>query len=153
MVMLPAAAVGIILSPVAGAAFDKFGPRGVGIGGLTLMTISLGLLGTINTRTSVLFVAVFCALQASGQAIANMPINTWGVNALPNDMIAHGNAIANTGRQIAAAIATSLLVTAETSVTLRRRIRGPRCLPVQAGPGTVHRRDYGRSALQLPGQR
>ena len=92
MVMLPAAAVGIILSPVAGAAFDKFGPRGVGIGGLALMTISLGLLGTINTRTSVLFVAVFCALQASGQAIANMPINTWGVNALPNDMIDHGNA-------------------------------------------------------------
>ena len=105
MVMLPAAAVGIILSPVAGAAFDKFGPRGVGIGGLALMTISLGLLGTI-TVTSVLFVAVFCALQASGQAIANMPINTQGVNALPNDMIAHGNAIANTGRQIAAAIAT-----------------------------------------------
>ncbi len=26
-------------------------------------------------------------------------------------------------------------------------------LPVQAGPGTVHRRDHGRSALQLPGQR
>ena len=45
MVMLPAAAIGIILSPVAGAAFDKFGPRGVGIGGLALMTISLGLLG------------------------------------------------------------------------------------------------------------
>ena len=124
MVMLPAAAVGIILSPVAGAAFDKFGPRGVGIGGLALMTISLGLLGTINTRTSVLFVAVFCALQASGQAIANMPINTWGVNALPNDMIAHGNAIANTGRQIAAAIATSLLVTAETSMTASHMSQG-----------------------------
>ena len=124
MVMLPAAAVGIILSPVAGAAFDKFGPRGVGIGGLALMTISLGLLGTINTRTSVLFVAVFCALQASGQAIANMPINTWGVNALPNDMIAHGNAIANTGRQIAAAIATSLLVTVETSVTASHMSQG-----------------------------
>ena len=124
MVMLPAAAVGIILSPVAGAAFDKFGPRGVGIGGLALMTISLGLLGTINTKTPVLFVAVFCALQASGQAIANMPINTWGVNALPNDMIAHGNAIANTGRQIAAAIATSLLVTAETSVTASHMSQG-----------------------------
>ena len=124
MVMLPAAAVGIILSPVAGAAFEQFGPRGVGIGGLALMTISLGLLGTINTRTSVLFVAVFCALQASGQAIANMPINTWGVNALPNDMIAHGNAIANTGRQIAAAIATSLLVTAETSMTASHMSQG-----------------------------
>lgn len=226
MVMLPAAAIGIILSPVAGAAFDKFGPRGVGIGGLALMTISLGLLGTINTRTSVLFVAVFCALQASGQAIANMPINTWGVNALPNDMIAHGNAIANTGRQIAAAIATSLLVTAETSMTASHMSQGVKsatasgiafsyllcaaislvaliiCIftvtsrakekaarnakaseaqasaevaaettegqpaehhyagayvapppPVQAGPGTVHRRDHGRSALQLPGQR
>ena len=113
-----------IQNVLAGAAFDKFGPRGVGIGGLALMTISLGLLGTINTKTSVLFVAVFCALQASGQAIANMPINTWGVNALPNDMIAHGNAIANTGRQIAAAIATSLLVTAETSVTASHMSRG-----------------------------
>ncbi len=42
--------------------------------------------------------ATLCALQACGQGLANMPVNTWGVNALPDELIAHGNAIANTGR-------------------------------------------------------
>ncbi|RSX57006.1 TetR family transcriptional regulator [Bifidobacterium samirii] len=126
MVMLPAAAVGIVLSPVSGMLFDRFGPRGVGIGGLALMTLSLGMLGTVGTGTPVWFVAVFCMLQATGQALANMPINTWGVNALHVEKIAQGNAIANTGRQIAAAVATSLLVTAQTSVTAARQADGAR---------------------------
>ena len=56
-------------------------------------------------------------LQAAGQALANMPVNTWGVNALKNDMIAHGNAIANTGRQVAGGLCTALIITVMTSVT------------------------------------
>jgi len=56
-------------------------------------------------------------LQAAGQALANMPVNTWGVNALRNEMIAHGNAIANTGRQVAGGLCTALIVTVMTSVT------------------------------------
>ena len=46
-----------------------------------------------------------------------MPVNTWGVNALNNDMIAHGNAIANTGRQVAGGLCTALIITVMTSVT------------------------------------
>ena len=42
--------------------------------------------------------------MAAGQTMANMPANTWGINALSNDMIAHGNAISNTGRQVGGAI-------------------------------------------------
>ena len=64
----------------------------------------------------------------AGQLVQPQPDGFGGlrllVNALPNDMIAHGNAIANTGRQIAAAIATSLLVTAETSVTASHMSQG-----------------------------
>lgn len=38
MAMLPAAAVGIIISPISGVVFDKFGPRVISVVGLALMT-------------------------------------------------------------------------------------------------------------------
>lgn len=117
MIMLPAAAVGIVISPVSGVIFDKYGPRGIAIAGLALFTVALGCLSQVGVATSAIMVCVLCAMQASGQALANMPINTWGVNALKNDMIAHGNAIANTGRQVAGAMTTALIVTIMTSVT------------------------------------
>ena len=115
--MLPAAAVGIIISPISGVVFDKFGPRAISIFGLALMTVSLFLLSLSTVATPIVVVALFCMLQAAGQALANMPVNTWGVNALKNDMIAHGNAIANTGRQVAGGLCTALIITVMTSVT------------------------------------
>ena len=117
VVMMPAAAVGIVLSPVSGIVFDRFGARGIGIFGLALMTGALAALATVGPATTLVMVAVACAAQASGQALANMPINTWGVNSLAYDMIAHGNAVANTGRQVAGAMATALIVTLMTSAT------------------------------------
>ena len=117
MAMLPAAAVGIIISPISGVVFDKFGPRAISIFGLALMTASLFLLSLSTVATPIAVVALFCMLQAAGQALANMPVNTWGVNALKNDMIAHGNAIANTGRQVAGGLCTALIITVMTSVT------------------------------------
>ena len=102
MAMLPAAAVGIIISPISGVVFDKFGPRAISIVGLALMTGALFLLSLSTVNTPILVVALFCMLQSAGQSLANMPVNTWGVNALKNDMIAHGNAIANI--QVATAV-------------------------------------------------
>lgn len=81
------------------------------------MTVSLFLLSLSTVATPIAVVALFCMLQAAGQALANMPVNTWGVNALKNDMIAHGNAIANTGRQVAGGLCTALIITVMTSVT------------------------------------
>lgn len=116
-VMLPAALVGLVMSPISGMLFDRFGARWVAIGGTALMAVAMGAMGLfIHHGSSVVLVATFCGLQALGQAFANMPVNTWGINALPNDMIAHGNAIANTGRQVFGAITTALIVTVMSSV-------------------------------------
>ena len=117
MVMLPAAAVGIVLSPVAGMVFDRFGPRAISVAGLALMTVALFMFSGADEHMSVVTAAVLCGMQACGQSMANMPVNTWGVNALRDDLIAHGNAIANTGRQVAGGLATALIVTAMTGVT------------------------------------
>ena len=117
IVMLPAAAAGILISPISGIVFDKFGPRTISVGGLVLMTAALFALSRMNANSSIVLVAVLCAAQAVGQSLANMPVNTWGINALPDDKIAHGNAIANTGRQVAGGLGTALVVTLMTSVT------------------------------------
>ena len=117
MVMLPAAAVGIILSPVAGMVFDRFGPRAISVAGLALMTVALFMFSGADEHMSVVTAAELCGMQACGQSMANMPVNTWGVNALRDDLIAHGNAIANTGRQVAGGLATALIVTAMNGVT------------------------------------
>lgn len=117
IVMLPAAAVGIIISPISGVVFDKFGPRAISIGGLALMTAALFALSRMGADSPIFLVAILCAAQAAGQSLANMPVNTWGVNALKNELIAHGNAIANTGRQVAGGLGTAIIVTIMTSVT------------------------------------
>src|SRR5699024_2334376 len=46
-----------------------------------------------------------------------MPIMTAGMNALPQRLIAHGNALTNTLRQLAGSIGTALLVTVMSTQT------------------------------------
>lgn len=138
MVMMPAAAVGIIISPLSGVVFDKFGPRAITIGGLALMSAALFGFSRIGSDSTLLVAAVLCTCMAAGQTMANMPANTWGINALSNDMIAHGNAISNTGRQVGGAISTALIVTVMTMVTSANAASGmveSTALGVQAAYG------------------
>ncbi|MNV34292.1 hypothetical protein D3C71_1257020 [compost metagenome] len=52
-----------------------------------------------------------------GMALLLMPVQTAGLNQLPNRLNAHGTAISNTIRQVAGAVGTSLLVTVMTNRT------------------------------------
>ena len=132
-------AVGIIISPISGVVFDKFGPRAISIVGLVLMTGALFLLSLSTVNTPILVVALFCMVQAAGQALANMPVNTWGVNALKNDMIAHGNAIANTGRQVAGGLCTALIITVMTSVTASAGVDASIQVATAVGAGVAYK--------------
>lgn len=124
MVMLPASIAGIVLSPISGMLFDRMGPRLVTVGGMVVIAGSLLGFSFMGAGLTVGLAATLCALQACGQGLANMPVNTWGVNALPDELIAHGNAIANTGRQVFGAISTALLVTVMSSVQASALVGG-----------------------------
>ena len=117
MLMMPGAVASIFMSPVSGLLFDKFGPRGISILGLTALTGSLAALAFIGPGTPVVLLIVIYVMQSFGQTIANMPVNTWGINSLRNEYIAHGNAISNTGRQVGGSISTALIITIMTMVT------------------------------------
>lgn len=125
ILMTPGAVFTIFLSPVSGILFDKFGPRVIAVVGLAGLTASLVALTVIDDKTAVAYLVVFYVIQSSCLTLANMPVTTWGINSLPNDMIAHGNAISNTGRQVGGAMSTALIVTVMTMVTSANAAAGP----------------------------
>lgn len=111
LIMLPGAVLMGIMSPVTGKLFDRFGPRGLTITGLTIMTIFSVFFVIMDETWQFWFLCIIYTARMFGMAIVNMPLVTWGLNSLENRMIAHGNAINNTARQVAGSIGTAVLVT------------------------------------------
>lgn len=125
MLMMPGVAASIIVSPLSGMLFDKFGPRVISIVGLLGLTGALTGLAFIGPATPIPYLVCIYVLQSAGLTLANMPVNTWGLNALKNEYIAHGNAISNTGRQVGGSISTAIIVTIMTMVTTAHQSAGP----------------------------
>lgn len=117
LLMMPGSVITIFMSPISGILFDRFGPRGISILGMTSLTVATGGLALVGANTQMSYLICVYLLQSFGLSLANMPVNTWGINSLSNEYIAHGNAISNTGRQVGGSIGTALIVTIMTMVT------------------------------------
>jgi EmrB/QacA subfamily drug resistance transporter len=111
LILMPGAIVMALISPVSGALFDKFGPRLLSIFGLVIITVGSGMMSFLSPGTPSWYILVAYTFRMGGISLVNMPINTWGINALSSAMIAHGNSINNTARQVAGSIGTAALVT------------------------------------------
>ncbi|MDR1815392.1 MAG: multidrug efflux MFS transporter [Clostridiales Family XIII bacterium] len=111
LMLMPGALLMAGLSPVSGTLFDRFGPRGLAIGGLAIMATGTTMLAFLTEHSSVPYILFAYSFRMAGMALVNMPVNTWGINALPNRRIAHGNAINNTARQVTGSMGTAVLVT------------------------------------------
>ncbi|NLT95227.1 MAG: multidrug efflux MFS transporter [Clostridia bacterium] len=124
LLMMPGAIVLGIMSPISGTLFDRFGPRMLAISGLLILAVTSAVLGFVTENTTFLFMCILFTIRNFGIAMINMPINTWGLNALDNKYIAHGNAINNTARQIAGSIGTAFLITIMTMVMMNNAQTG-----------------------------
>lgn len=115
LLMLPGALIMGFLMPVTGKLFDRFGAKWLTIIGLVITIITT--IGFINLTdsTSYTYLVLMSTGRRIGMALFLMPIQTAGLNQLPNRLNAHGTAISNTIRQVAGAVGTSLLVTVMTS--------------------------------------
>ena len=116
LVMLPSALVMAVMSPISGRLFDKYGPRVLAIPGLILVALFTLPLAMMDENTPILFLSLTYAMRMLGLSLVNMPVNTWGLNALSNKVIAHGTAISNTFRTIAGSLGTAILITVNTIV-------------------------------------
>ncbi|MDR0875802.1 MAG: multidrug efflux MFS transporter [Clostridiales Family XIII bacterium] len=117
LLLMPGALIMAGMSLVSGTLFDRIGPRMLSIIGLSGMTIGSLMLSFLDVHSAYLYVCFGYSLRSLGIAMVNMPVNTWGINQLPNSLIAHGNAINNTVRQVAGSIGTAILVTVMTIVS------------------------------------
>lgn len=116
LIMLPASIVMAIMSPISGRLFDKFGPRVLAIPGLITVTLFTIPMVLMDDNTSIYFLAFVYTVRMIGLALINMPLNTWGLNALSNKVLAHGTAIGNTFRQVAGSLGTAVLITINSIV-------------------------------------
>ena len=124
LLLMPGAIIMACMSLVSGTMFDRIGPRILAIIGLSVMTAGSLMLSFLAIDSTYLYVCVGYSLRSLGIAMANMPINTWGINQLPNRLIAHGNAINNTARQVGGSIGIAILVTVMTIVATTSGLPG-----------------------------
>ncbi len=115
LAMLPGALCMAVMNVVSGRIFDKYGPRGLSISGLSLLTISAAAFIFMHTGTPFALLCLIYTMRMVGISMAMMPITTWGLNTLSNKRMAHGTAINNTLRQVAGSIGTTFFVAIMTS--------------------------------------
>ena len=110
MTLLPGAVIGAFTGLLSGRLFDKYSVRCPVIAGA--IVIALGLAGFVSFRANspIIFVSVVYAVMAVGIQFTMTPVNTWGVNSLPNEAIQHAQSTSNTINQVAGSFGTALLV-------------------------------------------
>jgi EmrB/QacA subfamily drug resistance transporter len=111
LTVMPASILLMVMNPLSGVLFDRFGPRKLCIIGSALLTAGTALMSFIDVDTPLSYIVFIYTFRIAGMAMVNMPLNTWGINALPGRFIAHGNAISQTAVQVANSIGTAVLVT------------------------------------------
>lgn len=111
LLLLPGALIMGFLMPVTGKLFDRFGAKWLAIIGMIITIITTIGFTNLSDSTSYTYLVLMSTGRRIGMALMMMPIQTAGLNQLPQRLNAHGTAISNTIRQVAGAVGTSLLVT------------------------------------------
>lgn len=110
LLMLPGAAIGALFGLVAGRIFDKHGVRGIALlGALVLVAGTAGYL-VFTPSLPVFAIGLAYGVACVGLQMLVTPINTWGMNSLPNDSVQHGNAIVTTVQQVGSSFGTAFAV-------------------------------------------
>jgi EmrB/QacA subfamily drug resistance transporter len=115
LALLPGALITGLLSPITGRVFDKIGARWLVITGLTIMTVASFLFTNLGPTTSFTYITVVYSLRMFGMSMVMMPVSTAALNRLPKHLIAHGAAMDNTLKMVAASVGTAVLVTVMTT--------------------------------------
>ena len=115
LLMMPGAILMGIMSPITGRIFDKVGARWLSVAGLAITAITTWGLSRLAIDTTYGYMMFIYTARMFGMSMLMMPIQTAGLNQLPQRLNAHGTAMSNTLRTVAGAIGTAILVTIMSS--------------------------------------
>lgn len=115
LLLLPGAIVMGIMSPIAGALFDKVGARWLAVVGLTITVITTWQFSHLSMSSTFSHILLLYVMRMFGMSFLMMTVMTEGLNQLPRHLASHGTAASNTARQVAGSIGTAFLVTVMTT--------------------------------------
>jgi len=111
LLLLPGAILMGIMSPITGIIFDKIGARWLSVVGLLITVFTTYEFSQLTVDTTYTHLIVMYTLRMFGMSMLMMPIQTAGMNQLPQRLNAHGSAMSQTLRNVAGALGTAFLVT------------------------------------------
>jgi EmrB/QacA subfamily drug resistance transporter len=104
VLLLPEALVMAALMPVAGALYDKFGPRWPAAIGLAIAAYGTYLLCGITANMTQEHVVLWTCVRAAGNGLALMPIMTAGLAAIPAENTSSGTTLNNLVQRVSGSI-------------------------------------------------
>ena len=116
LVLMPGAILMGIMNPLAGKWFDRHGPRRMAIVGMSLLTLTTFAFAILNLTSSIIYITIVYTVRMFSMSLVNMPIPTWGMNALDNKVMNHGTSVNNTLRQVAGSLGTAIIIAVSTQV-------------------------------------
>ncbi|EFM12428.1 drug resistance transporter, EmrB/QacA subfamily [Paenibacillus curdlanolyticus YK9] len=117
LLLLPGAILMGIMSPITGIIFDKVGARWLSVVGLIITVFTTYEFSHLTSDTTYMHMLLMYSLRMFGMSMLMMPIQTAGMNQLPQRLNAHGSAMSQTLRNVAGALGTAFLVTIMSNKT------------------------------------
>lgn len=110
LVMLPGALIGAFFGLLAGKLFDKFGVRGISLIGAGVLLAGGICYVFLGSTSSLVAACISYTVVTLGIQALITPLNTWGINSLPNKSLPHGNAIIATMEQVGSSLGTAFVM-------------------------------------------
>jgi EmrB/QacA subfamily drug resistance transporter len=108
---LPMTVLIILVAPFAGRLSDRIGPRWPMVAGMTLLTGSLLLFGTLDTQSSFLDILPALLVGGFGIAITMAPTTAAAMGSVPVDKAGVGSAVINSMRQVGGSLGIAIMGT------------------------------------------
>jgi EmrB/QacA subfamily drug resistance transporter len=108
---LPMTVLIILVAPVAGRISDRIGPRWLMGSGMTLLTVSLLLFGTLDERSSFWNILPGLLVGGVGMAITMAPTTAAAMGSVPVDKAGVGSAVINSMRQVGGSLGIAVMGT------------------------------------------
>jgi MFS family permease len=118
--LLPHAATMMIVAPLSARAVEKVGTKRVVIAGLTLITVGLLLLSTIEPESPYPQVISYFVIMAAGMGMTMAPATESVMGSVPREKAGVGSAVNDTTRQVGGALGVAIIGSAVSSVYASR---------------------------------
>ena len=116
LTLLPGALLMAVASLISGRLFDHYGAKKLAVPGVILLVIATMPFTQLHRNTPVVMISIFSAIRYIGIALVLMPMQTAGMNSLPNKLITHATAVVNMSKQVAGSLGAAMLITLMSNV-------------------------------------